>query len=424
MKLHSLFNFTCKSFCCIFCAILMVLPLMLPACTWQREESASTTGVKTTECTVEETRYVDPEQESIAARCAEILAVYDDIYMAAVNITGEDDRSTDRLSSDSVDAIEDLLYKEGFDVMDTNGQYPAYLTTSDRFYKFWERVQSGEDAEQEIIKISASGTLSYSLFRKENEYCFVYFMGYQFDSSGTPVLLNYEKHTVYDMELTDRGNCYYRIYPADDKHYADFSLIRLVPPDPALYDMKLRYITPVGYIATNLFLCDWTEEDYGILSFNDLWEFFYYSRYGELFSPGSYTYIPAQYSYQIPAAAFEEIVMPYFNISIDEFRKLANYEPEGDYYPWRPLDTNDFGKLWFYTIEPEVTACRNNPDGTVTLTVEVMSTDLKTDCIFAHEVTIRPLQDGGFQYAANKVTYQTEYGLPYCEARLSWGEPK
>lgn len=42
----------------------------------------------------------------------------------------------------------------------------------------------------------------------------------------------------------------------------------------------------------------------------------------------------------------------------------------------------------------------------------MLSTDLKTDCLFAHEVTVRPLENGRFQYVGNKVTYQTEYGLP------------
>lgn len=45
-----------------------------------------------------------------------------------------------------------------------------------------------------------------------------------------------------------------------------------------------------------------------------------------------------------------------------------------------------------------------NTDGTITLTVQALSTDLKTDCLFAHEVTVRPLENGRFQYVGNKVT--------------------
>ena len=130
--------------------------------------------------------------------------------------------------------------------------------------------------------------------------------------------------------------------------------------------------------------------------------------------------MPNRCSYEIPATEFEKIVMPYFNINIETFRKLAQYNAEGDYYPWRPLETNDFVRLWYYTIEPEVTAYTVNSDGTITLTVEVLSTDLKMDCLFTHEVTIRPLENGQFQYVWNCITYQTEYGLPYSVPRLMW----
>ena len=76
--------------------------------------------------------------------------------------------------------------------------------------------------------------------------------------------------------------------------------------------------------------------------------------------------------------------------------------------------------LWYYSFEPEVTAYTKNADGTITLTVEALSTDLKMDCLFAHEVTVRPLENGRFQYVGNRVTYQTEYGLPYAVPRLEW----
>ena len=56
----------------------------------------------------------------------------------------------------------------------------------------------------------------------------------------------------------------------------------------------------------------------------------------------------------------------------------------------------------------------------MTLTVQMLSTDLKMDCLFAHEVTVRPLKKGNFQYVGNRITYQTEYGLPYSVPRLLW----
>ena len=175
-----------------------------------------------------------------------------------------------------------------------------------------------------------------------------------------------------------------------------------------------------GYIGTNMYLTDWNEDNFENLSFNDMWEYLYYDTYGERFQPDGYSYIREQCCYEIPAEEFERVILPYFDIDLDKFRELAHYSGEGDYYPWRQIETNDYVFLRYYMIEPEVTACQTDEDGTITLTVEMLSTDLKTDCLFAHELTVRPLENGKFQFVGNRVTYQTEYGLPFCQPRLCW----
>ena len=359
----------------------------------------------------------DSEKDRILKRCEEIGAVYYDAYISAEKTAPSDSWSEQTLSQSSIDAIEQLLADAGFDIMNTDGVYPAYLSTAQNLYDFWDQVQRGESARQEIIRVTDAGNLSYMLFAWKNGEAFHYSMQYGVEDGS---VLYYEKHEILDWELTGKGNFYYRIYPAGDKHYDDYSLIRTTAPDRALYDMALRCIIPVGYITTNLFVCDWTEEELGALSLNDLWEYFYYSYYAEQFCPDESAYLADRNCYMIPAAEFEKIVMPYFDIDLETFREKADYNAQGDYYPWRQLLTNDVDHLWYYACTPEVTACRKNTDGTVTLTVEVLSTDLKTDCLFAHEVTIRPLENGGFQYVGNKVTYQTEYGLPEDRPRLQW----
>lgn len=359
----------------------------------------------------------DPMQERLVKRCEEIASLYYDLYESAEKTEPENRWDNPTLSQNSIDAIENRLLNAGYDVMDTNGEYPSYLVSSDRFYEFWDAVTQREAAEQEVITVLDTGNLSYQLFTYGEVGGYFYSMVYYQDCAAEPY---FEKHEIKDWELTGKGNFYFRILPADDKHYPDFTMIRLVPPNIELYDMTLRYIMPVNYLATNLFLIDWTENDFSEVSFNDLFEFLYYSRHGKQVGSNNYTFMPNRCCFEIPAAEFEETVMPYFNIDIETFRISAQYDTEGDYYPWRPLETNDFVKLWYYTIEPEVTEYTVNPDGTITITVEVLSTDLKMDCLFAHEVTVRPLENGQFQYVGNCITYQTEYGLPYSVPRLMW----
>lgn len=357
----------------------------------------------------------DPMLKRITQRCGEIASVYREAYRER---TESDDSGRETVfSQSSIDDMEAILIEAGLDVLDTSGEDPAYLTTADRFREFWQCVQQEETAEQEVVKITESGNLWYLLFTCENGEGLYFGALYHMDSGE---VTSYETHEILDWELTERGNFYYQIYSEDHKHYGDYSLIRLEKPDPELMEMTRRYIRPVGYIAVNLFLCDWWEGDYRELSFNDLWEYFYYSRYGEQYHPDVAEWIPQTNIYRIPAEDFEELILPYFDLDVDTLRELAFYEVEGDDYPWRFIETGDYLQLEFYMCTPEVTAYENHPDGTITLTVEVLSTDLKLDCLFAHEVTVRPLENGGFQYVGNKVTYQTENGLPYCEPRLTW----
>lgn len=392
-------------------ACLMILALLLSAC------SGPDDGSQPNGHNIPESQS-DPIQELIEQRCKEITSMYYDLYISADKTEPQSQWDDPVMSQSSIDAIENLLIDVGLDVLDTVKIYPSHLATADNFYRFWDDVEQGRPCQQEIITILESGALSYRLFIHQNGVTYVYFMSYPVEGASD---LHYEKHKVLEWELTNKGNFYYRIYPAGDKHYSDFSLIRMVEPDRELYDLTMKYIWAGGYLGTNLFLMDWTEGDWKNLSFNDLWDCLYYDCYGEQFWPEGYEYILEQDCYKIPAAEFEEVVLPYFDIDLDTFREMAQYDAEGDYYPWRMIQTNDFVFLYYYTVEPEVTGYKVNSDSTITLTVEMLSTDLAMDCLFAHEVTIRPLENGKFQYISNKITYQTEYGLPFCEPRLTWG---
>lgn len=392
-------------------AFLCVLAIGLTACGHNSQQAGTS---------VEETggaaMSVDPMQAQLEARCGEIATMYRSLYDGAEKTAPATSWEEPVLPQTNIDAIENLLIDAGLDVIDTNGIYPSYLVTSARFHSFWEAAQRNERVQQEVIKIADSGNLMYQLFTCEESGNFLYSMIYPLDGEEA----YYEKHDIKDWALTEKENFFYRILPADDKHYPDYSLIRLTPPDLERYDMTVEYIFPVGYIAANLFLIDWSEGDWKNLSFNDQFENLYFSRFGTEFTGKGYSYLNEEHGYAIPAAEFEKIVLPYYNIELDTFRNLAQYHPSGDYYVCRTLETNDFVFLWYYSFEPEVTAYTKNADGTITLTVEALSTDLKMDCLFAHEVTVRPLENGRFQYVGNRVTYQTEYGLPYAVPRLEW----
>lgn len=358
------------------------------------------------------------QERDIQKRCRQIVSLYRDLYDSAQKEPAADRWEEQTLSQQSIDAIESRLLERGLDVIDSSADCPGYFVNAEHFRQFWDSVQRDEKASQEVIAIRDSGALSYRLLTHQDGTTYVYSLVYSLAGDEDP---DYEMHQVYGAELTEQGNFYYRINPEDDCHYANYTLIRLQKPDQELWELYSKYILAGGYTATNIFLTDWTEDDFSPLCFNDLWEYVYRYRTGTQFWPDGCAYDKSRNCYLIPAAEFESAVLPFFKLDAQTLRQLADYDAQTDSYPWRQVESNDYAfYLSYYTIEPEVTACRTNADGTLALTVEARSTDLGIDCLFSHEVTVRPMEDGGFQFVGNRVLSQTEKGLPYCEPRLTW----
>lgn len=358
------------------------------------------------------------QERDIQKRCRQIVSLYRDLYDSAQKEPAADRWEEQTLSQQSIDAIEARLLERGLDVIDSSADCPGYFVNAEHFRQFWDSVQRDEEASQEVIAIRDSGALSYRLLTHQDGTTYVYSLVYSLAGDEDP---DDEMHQVYGAELTEQGNFYYRINPEDDCHYANYTLIRLQKPDQELWELYSKYILAGGYTATNIFLTDWTEDDFSPLCFNDLWEYVYRYRTGTQFWPDGCAYDKSRNCYLIPAAEFESAVLPFFKLDAQTLRQLADYDAQTDSYPWRQVESNDYAfYLSYYTIEPEVTACRTNADGTLALTVEARSTDLGIDCLFSHEVTVRPMEDGGFQFVGNRVLSQTEKGLPYCEPRLTW----
>lgn len=358
------------------------------------------------------------QERDIQKRCRQIVSLYRDLYDSAQKEPAADRWEEQTLSQQSIDAIEARLLERGLDVIDSSADCPGYFVNAEHFRQFWDSVQRDEEASQEVIAIRDSGALSYRLLTHQDGTTYVYSLVCSLAGDEDP---DYEMHQVYGAELTEQGNFYYRINPEDDCHYANYTLIRLQKPDQELWELYSKYILAGGYTATNIFLTDWTEDDFSPLCFNDLWEYVYRYRTGTQFWPDGCAYDKSRNCYLIPAAEFESAVLPFFKLDAQTLRQLADYDAQTDSYPWRQVESNDYAfYLSYYTIEPEVTACRTNADGTLALTVEARSTDLGIDCLFSHEVTVRPMEDGGFQFVGNRVLSQTEKGLPYCEPRLTW----
>lgn len=339
---------------------------------------------------------------AIAENCREMIASAQEIDTAVIQ------------------KIESQLVSAGHPTIIREGHYPEYLANSEVLYDFWNQVTAGKDGAIGIIRVLESGGFSYLYFRcagGQGQFCHALL---EWDEKQEPYLSSYTERPVYDWELTENGSFFYQIYPSDC-HYDDYARILLQPVNKEYYDLVLSYIRPIGYYQNNMFYCNWSEQDFGNLCFNDLFGYLYKMRSGQALDLNEFTRHMDPTYYLIPENLFEQTVTSYFSITGERLRNQAVYfdTEEGyayaDNYLYYPDDIPD--------MRPMVTNRTDNPDGTFTISVTVSSLEKKTDKLFCHEVTIRPLGDGGFQYVSNRISYLTDYGLPPNYPRLPAGIP-
>ena len=157
-----------------------------------------------------------------------------------------------------------------------------------------------------------------------------------------------------------------------------------------------------------MFISDWSEADYQNLNFYDLYDIMYLMKYER--------YVPYESTndgviYEIPKNEFEDVLMTYFSIEDQALQENTTYHKESSTYEYRPRGFYDCGPGMEMPY-PEVISYEDNQDGTITLTVNAVWREEKLARAFSHEVVIRPLADGGFQYVSNHIIPSDDNVVP------------
>ena len=97
------------------------------------------------------------------------------------------------------------------------------------------------------MRLKDTHTLSYQKLSVERGKPYAQFLRCEQNVDGTVTASNFERFPVQDWQMTDTGNFYYRLFPAGDKHYADYQLVRTVPPDTSRLSMLEQYVLPIDY---------------------------------------------------------------------------------------------------------------------------------------------------------------------------------
>lgn len=177
--------------------------------------------------------------------------------------------------------------------------------------------------------------------------------------------------------------------------------MRVQPLDETYRELSRKYLRPIGFEQNNMFIVDWSEDDFGALNFYDMYDILYPKVNGQYVPYIADDNLAVSAVYRIPKEEFESVIMKYFNIDSETLQSKTVYCSEDSTYEYKPRGFEEVE----YPEYPysEVVDFTENSDGTITLTANVVFPYAGDSKVYTHEVVVRPLEDGGVQYVSNQI---------------------
>lgn len=233
------------------------------------------------------------------------------------------------------------------------------------------------------------------------------------DKPGTA----YTSYTrIKEWKYTENGWFCYKLCvpePPEVTEIMDGSqIIRIKPRTEEQREMSKLCVRGIGYQGNNLLCSNWNSDNLDALDYNGLYEYLYRMKYGERFPT-------EKYLDGIPKDEFETLMMEYLPVSAENLQKYAEFDEKTKMYAWAPLGCGNYAPDFSGTSVPEVAAIRENPDGTITLTVNaVCDMVICEDALITHDLTVKFKEDGSFQYLGNEIRKEDRNNVPEYQYRV------
>ena len=375
----------------LFVMIILILPIM----TGCSDETPEVSDIEITQQDREV--YSFDNNDSVSTECiAEILS---DIYEEAVD--------TNTLGSlDMMRCMVARLGENGYVAVDSGNQID--MVQAEQALDFCKAVDEKEMDELTIIVVMEMGIRKFDLKTEDGNVNIV--RGYyQYDQNGSLQNRSTVSYPADFWQYTEEGYLIFEGSSFSEESYIltlsdtpEHTMLRILPLDEKCREYNRKYILPVGYEQNNLFLCNWSEDDFGDLDFYDLFDRFYPITHSQPVPYMADEDLGVGAVYQIQGELFENVIGAYFNMDRETLRSKTTYLSELVAYEYRPRG--------FYEAEypeiayPEVVSYTENEDGTVTLYINAVYPGGNMSKEFAHITVIRPLSEESFQYVSNEIT--------------------
>lgn len=341
---------------------------------------------------------VQDQQQNVKDNEDEIIEICSQLYKKA----SEENKIADL---ETVRIIVNQFGENGYPAVDSRNQ--INMTEPEKVVEFCEKVDAQEEAEITILEVSyLGGFVKYDLHTRDGK---------------VDVVRSYYKYENGDMyrEVTGSYQAEYWNYTEDgylmfsgvwfsEELYVlelsgaeEHTALRVQPLDETYRELSRKYLLPIGFEQNNMFIVDWSEDDFGELNFYDMFDLLYPKVYGTNIPYVADDNLGVGAVYQIPKDDFERVILPYFNIDSETLQSKTIYNAEDKTYEYKPRGFEEVE----YPEYPysEVIGFTENGDGTLTLTANVVFPYVGDSKVYAHEVVVRPLENGGVQYVSNRI---------------------
>ncbi len=328
----------------------------------------------------------------------EIINICTDLYEKAA----EENKLADL---ETIGGIVNRLGENGYSAVDSKNQ--INMTEPEQVVQFCEKVDAQEKAEITVLKVSyLGGFVKYDLRTKDGEVDVVRsYYKYENGSMKREVTGNYQAEY---WNYTEEGYLMFsgvwfseELYVLTLSGAEEHTALRVQPLDETYRELSRKYLRSIGFEKNNMFIVDWSEDDFGDLNFYDMYDILYPKVNGQYVPCVADDNLSVSAVYQIPKEEFESIIMKYFNIDSETLQSKTVYCSEDSTYEYKPRGFEEVE----YPEYPysEVVGFTENSDGTITLTANVVFPYAGDSRVYAHEVVVRPSEDGGVQYVSNRM---------------------
>lgn len=343
----------------------------------------------------------DSIDENDCTAIEDIAAIYRDAYNDCDKAAGADPLSSLEILQHIVSGLGEM----GYVAVDSGNQVD--MEGAGQTEGFCRAVETGKSARLTVIVVMISGFRKFDMQTAGGSITVVRSY-YQYGPDGAFRNRSTVSYPASWWEYTEEGYLIFEGSYLTEENYVltcsetrEHTALRVLPLEEKCREWNRKYILPVGYGQNNLFLTDWSEDDFGETDFYDLFDILYPLLYGQ---PVPYTaegHAGLGITWQVPENVFEGVIQTYFRIDRETLRLKTTYIPETASYLYRPrgfYETESPNIPW-----PEVVSCTENQDGTIELTVNAVYPNGNTSRAYTHRTVIRPQDDGTFQYVSNRM---------------------